>query len=225
VSLAPPNGHDHLIHDLAADLEPVRRLPSPAVRALAWLAVVAAMALGLLVFSDMAAVARRLAAAPDMWAAAIGSAATTVLAALAAFQLSVPDRSRAWALLPLPTLILWIAATGAGCLRSWLIPGAHAATMSEEKDCLLFIAGLSVPLSALLILMLRQAFPLDPGLTAAMAGLASAAAAATLLLLFHPFDASATDLAVHTFAVGLVVVANRIFGRRSLDIPDQPVRA
>jgi hypothetical protein len=226
VSLAhPTNGHENLIRDLGADLRPVRRLRAPALRALIWLAVVAAMALALIALSDVSAVTLRLMAAPDMWISALGSAATTVLAALAAFELLMPDRSRAWALLPMPTALIWIAATGAGCLRAWLIPNAHAATMNEEKDCLLFIVGLSVPLSALLILMLRRAYPLDPGLTAIMAGLAAAAAAATLLLLFHPFDASATDLTVHTFAVGLVVMANRVLARRSFDVAYHSTRA
>jgi hypothetical protein len=221
----PPNaGYDALIRDLAADLVPVRRLRSPTTRALLWLGAVVAFALVLSAFSDVTAVARRLMAAPDMAAAAIGSASTTVLAALAAFQLSVPGHSRAWALLPLPAALVWVAASGAGCLRSWLIPDVHLATMNEEKDCLLFIVGLSVPLSVLLIVMLRRAFPLDPGLIAVLAGLASAAAAASLLLLFHTFDASATDLTVHALAVCLVVAANRIFGVRSLAIDNSRLR-
>jgi hypothetical protein len=215
----PPNsGYDALIRDLAADLVPVRRLPSPTTRALLWLAAVVAFSLVLAAFSDVTTVARRLMATPDMALAALGSASTTVLAALAAFQLSVPGHSRAWALLPMPAALVWVAASGAGCLRSWLIPNAQLATMSEEKDCLLFIVGLSVPLSVLLIVMLRRAFPLYPGLIAVLAGLASAAAAASLLLLFHPFDASATDLAVHALAVCLVVGANRVFGGRSLTV-------
>jgi hypothetical protein len=215
----PPNsGYDALIRDLAADLVPVRRLPSPTTRALLWLAAVVAFSLALAAFSDVTTVARRLMATPDMALAALGSASTTVLAALAAFQLSVPGHSRAWALLPMPAALVWVAASGAGCLRSWLIPNAQLATMSEEKDCLLFIVGLSVPLSVLLIVMLRRAFPLYPGLIAVLAGLASAAAAASLLLLFHPFDASATDLAVHALAVCLVVGANRVFGGRSLTV-------
>ena len=46
MSLSPPNnGSDDLIRHLTADLAPVQRLRSPAVRALLWLAVVAAMAL------------------------------------------------------------------------------------------------------------------------------------------------------------------------------------
>ena len=44
----------------------------------------------------------------------------------------------------------------------------------------------------------------------------SAAAAATLLNFFHPFDAAATDLAVHVFAVALVIVANQAFSGRLL---------
>jgi len=98
----------------------------------------------------------------------------------------------------------------------WLLPGTLVADMSEARDCLLFIVGLSVPLSALLIVMLRRACSLQPGLTAAVAGLAAAAAAATLLNFFHPFDAAATDLAVHAGAVGLVVVANRALSGRLL---------
>jgi hypothetical protein len=207
--------HDRLIQGLTADLRPVRPLPSPGKRALAWLACVIAMACLLAPISDLAALEQRLIAVPDMWLAVTGSALTAVLAAFAAFQLSLPDRSRAWAWLPLPAALLWIAASGMGCLRSWFVPDTHAADLSEARDCLLFIIGLSVPLSILLFAMLRKAYPLQPGLTAAIAGLAVAAAAATLLNFFHPFDAAATDLAVHAFAVGLVVVVSRSVGART----------
>ena len=96
------------------------------------------------------------------------------------------------------------------------LPGTHVAAISETRDCLLFIIGLSVPLSAALIVMLRRAYSLAPPLTAAMAGLASAAAAATLLYFFHPFDAAAIDLAVHAVAVAIVVAAAWAFGTRTL---------
>jgi hypothetical protein len=210
------NNSDRLIAQLTAELAPVRRLRSPTVRALIWLAVVAAIAVVLAASVDLSALMRRLAAAPDMWISALAAAVTAVLAALAAFHLSVPGRSRVWALAPLPSLLVWIGASGAGCLRAWVIPDAHPANMGEAKDCLVFIIGFSVPLSALLVVMLRSALPLDTGLTATMAGLAAAAAAASLLVLFHPFDAGATDLAVHAFAVAVVVVALRIIGSRSL---------
>jgi hypothetical protein len=214
--------HERLIQDLAADLRPVRRLRPPGLRALAWLAVVGASAAGLAGMSDLGAVRDRLMAVPDMWLALAGSAATAVLAAVAAFQLGLPDRRPAWALLPLPAAALWLAAGGLGCLRSWTLPGAHPASPSDALDCLAFILGLSAPLSALLVLMLRRAATLQPGLTAAMAGLASAAAAAMLLTVVHPFDASAVDLAVHAGAVLAVVAANRAWGGRLLEAPAGP---
>ena len=208
--------HEPLIQSLASDLEPVRRLRPPGIRALGWLAIVAATALLLAIFADLPAIGHRLEASPDMWLAVAGSTATAMLAAFAAFQLSLPDTPRTWAALPLPAALLWIGASGAGCLRTWFVPGTHAADLSEARDCLLFIVGLSVPLSALLIVMLRRGCSLQPGLTALTAGLAAAAAAATLLNFFHPFDAAATDLTVHAAAVALVLIANRLFSGRFL---------
>jgi hypothetical protein len=208
--------HDDFIHSLAADLKPVRPLPPPGRRALLWLALVGALAFMLAAVADRPAVAARLAAAPDLWLAASGSALTMVLAAIAAFQLSLPDRSPLWALLPLPAVLLWLGASGAGCLRAWLVPDTHAAVLDDTKDCLAFILALSIPLSALLLGMLRQGYTLRPGLTAMVAGFASAAAAATLLVFFHPYDASATDVVVHVAAVALVIVVNRALGGRML---------
>jgi hypothetical protein len=211
--------HDRLIQGLAAGLKPVRRLPSPALRALGWLAVVAALAAGLAAFADLNAMWQRLAAAPDLWLAVAGSTLTAILAAIAAFELSLPDAPRAWAALPLPAAVLWVAASGLGCLRVWIAPHTHVASLAEARDCLIFIVSLSVPLSALLLMMLRRAFPLYPGLTATMAGLAVAAAAATLLNLFHPYDAAATDLVVHAVAVAIVIGANRALSGRIFGTP------
>src|SRR6202050_2794557 len=112
--------HDQLIHGLAAGLKPVGRLYRRALRAAVWLAVVAAIAVGLAAFADVNAMWQRLAAAPDLWLAVICSALTAIFAAFAAFELSLPDTSRVWAALPLPAAILWIAASGLGCLRTWL---------------------------------------------------------------------------------------------------------
>src|SRR4029077_7418827 len=213
--------HDQLIRGLAADLQPVRRLPPPLFRALAWLAVLTALAVGLGAFANLDAVWQRISAAPDLWLAVIGSTLTAILAAIAAFELSLPDAPRAWALLPLPAALLWVGASGFGCLRVWVAPQSHVAVMSEARDCLMFIVFLSVPLSALLLLMLRRGYPLysrpcaalggGSGVAPALGGLSVAAAAATLLNFFHPYDAAATDLVVHAVAVALVVAANRLF--------------
>jgi hypothetical protein len=205
-----------LVQALGADLRPVRRLAPPSLRVLTWLTTLGAVALALAMVSDVAAMMHRLMAAPDMWLAAMGSLLTTVFAAMAAFELSLPDRKPAWALLPLPALLLWIGASGMGCLRTWSIADVDPMPLDQPAHCLIYILGMSLPLSLILILMLRRGFSLRPNLTAIIGGLACASAAATLLNLIHPYDAAATDLAVHAFAIIIVIIANTIFGRRVL---------
>ena len=205
-----PQTLDHLIEDLGSDLTPVRRLWRPVWRGAAWIGVVGLAALTMAMFADTRTIAQRLMGAPDMWLAVVGSTLTAVLGGIAAFQLSVPDRGPLWALLPVPSLLVWILASGLGCLRTWFIPGVSDASMREAGHCFVFIVAVSVPLSVLTLVMIRRAYPLRPGLTAAVAGLAIAAAAATLLNFFHPYDASATDLATHFAAVLLVVAVNRL---------------
>jgi hypothetical protein len=208
--------NERLIGALAEDLRPVRVLPPPALRTLVWLLLVAAIAVVLALFADAAAMWHRVTATADASLAVLGSIATMATAAFAAFELSLPDRSRVWALLPVPAAALWVGASGLGCLRGYILPDTHVASIGESRDCLLFIIGLSVPLAAVLVVMLRRAYSLAAPLTAAMAGLAAAAAAATLLNFFHPFDAAATDLAVHAVAVVIVIAAARALGSRVL---------
>jgi hypothetical protein len=210
------DANDRLVQALGADLTPVRRLAAPALRVLLWLAIVGAVALALTIVSDVGAMIRRLMAAPDMWLAAMASMLTAILAAAAAFQLSLPDRKAAWALLPLPAVLLWIGASGMGCLRAWPVAEAYPMPPDQPEHCLIFILGLSLPLSLLLIAMLRRGFSLRPNLTAIIGGLACASAAATLLNFIHPYDAAATDLAVHAFAVAIVILANTLFAGRIL---------
>jgi hypothetical protein len=210
------DSNEQLVQALSADLTPVDRLAPPSLRVLLWLAMVGAVALALTMVSDVGAMIQRLVAAPDLWLAAMGSALTAVLAAAAAFQLALPDRRAAWALLPLPAVSLWIGASGMGCLRPWSIADAYPMPPDGTEHCLIFILGLSLPLSLLLIVMMRRGFSLRPNLTAIIGGLACASAAATLLNFIHPYDAAATDLTVHAFAVAIVIVANTLYGSRLL---------
>lgn len=205
---------DRTIDHLAANLRPVRRLAPPTLRALGWLAAVGALGIGLAAVRDMGVVMSRLAMAPDLWLSAVGALLTAALAAIAAFQLSVPGAQKAWALLPLPAALLWLGASGWGCLRGEVL-GLEPRTPLE---CLRFIVLLSVPLSALLVWLLRRACPLRPGLVAVLGGLAAAAAAAALLPLVHPHDPSALDLGAHMLAVGVVVLANQAMSGRVLAV-------
>jgi hypothetical protein len=214
--MADPHAHDRLIAALGAGLAPVRRLRPPWLRTLGWLCVVAVIAVALIGRYGIAPMLARWAGAPDLGWAGLGAALTAVTAAWASFALGVPGRSRAWAWLPLPPALLWIGASGVGCLRVWIAPATQVASLPQAGDCLFFIIGFSLPLSALLILLLRRACPLRPVLTAVLVGLASAAASASLLEICHAFDAAATDLLLHALAVALVVGANAALGGRLL---------
>jgi hypothetical protein len=208
--------HEGLIAGLTSDLKPVRPLPSAGKRAAIWLGFVVLAGLVLSLIADLSAFMHRFMASSDMGMAMLGSALTAVLAAIAAFKLSMPDCPRAWALLPVPAALLWIFASGLGCLRTVVLPGMQVAPFGETLECLAIIVALSLPFSLLIFAMLREAFSLLPALTAVVAGLAVAAASATLLNLFHPFDAAAVDLLMHALAVALVIVMSRYLGRRFL---------
>ena len=76
---------------------------------------------------------------------------------IAAFYLSLPDRSLRWALLPLPTLLLWLGSSGYSCWRQWIVHGPDGWGVGEGLDCFLWIVAFGVPLAIALFLPLRQA--------------------------------------------------------------------
>jgi len=208
--------HEALIDRLGTDLVPVRRLLPPWLRTVGWMLVVAAIAAVLLMHYGAEPMLRRWAGTPDLGWAGMGAVITAVTAAWAAFALGVPGRRAAWAWLPLPGALLWIGASGLGCLRTWIAPGTQVASMHQSADCLIFIISFSIPLSALLIVLLRRACPLRPVRAAVLIGLASAAASASLLEIGHSFDAAATDLLTHALAVVAVIAVNAAMGGRLL---------
>lgn len=205
-----------LIGDLTADLKPVRRLEAPWLSAMIWtcIAVVGAAVL-FLIRDQLHWVAVRQA---DQFTlpGVIATGLTAVLAAVAAFQLSFPDRSGRWAILPLPALVAWIAINGLGCLAYSSEPGASNGTWPAFMQCLGLLLVISVPLSVAMIWMVRRAHPLRPVLVAILGGLATAGAAATLLVLVHPHDATALDLMAHAAAVAVIVGLNALLGGRLL---------
>jgi hypothetical protein len=207
--------HQALIDALGAELTPVRRLLPPWRRALAWLAIVAVLAVALFMRFGASTMLHRWSAAPDLGVAAGGAVITAITAALASFVLAVPGRSMRWTWLPVPSAVVWIGASGLGCLRAH-IPGMPVLNLHGANDCLIFIISFSLPLSGVMIWLLRRACPLRPVLTAVLVGLASAAASASLLEICHNFDAAASDLVMHAVAVALVVGLNALMGGRLL---------
>lgn len=207
-------GLEQLIEQLVADARPVRRLRPPMVRAALYLLTVAAMAaIAILLFSNLTLFAER-ARDPKLDLELIGTLLTGIAAVIAAFHLSLPDRSSAWALLPMPPLLLWVASSGYSCYRHWLNFGPDSWEIGDSAHCFAFILGASVPLSLSLIYLLRRAYPLAPVRVAAIGGLGVAAIAAFILQFFHPFDVTFMDLGIHLFAVSLVVAA--VSGREEM---------
>ena len=218
--------HAALIGRLTRDLRPVTRLPALWRGFALWLAAVVWIGLLLSPFADFHGLELRLFAAPDMWISLTGAGLTALFASWAALQTSIPGRPASWALLPLPAVVVWVGASAAGCLRLSPIAGVEWEPRMHPMMCLRFIFLVSFPLSALFGWLLLRGYPLRPRLTAALGGLASAAAAAVLLAMVHPFDATIDDLSVHFFAVLCVVGLAQLWGRRALDprptFPAQP---
>jgi len=198
---------DGLIARLATDAGPVRRLRPPVTRALQWLLAVGALAtFAVAVFANVDLFMER-ARDPKLALELIGTVLTGILAVIAAFQLSLPDRSPAWALLPLPPFVLWLASSGYNCYRHWIVYGPDGWELGDSANCFRFILLTSIPLGASLIFLLRKACPLTPIRVAVMGGLGVAALSAFVLQFFHPFDVTFMDLGVHLGALAMVAAA------------------
>ena len=141
---------------------------------------------------------------------------TGIAAVIAAFHLSLPDRSRLWMVLPLPPLALWLASSGYGCYENWIAEGPQGWRLGRSSDCFIFILTMSIPVAVALYFALRRALPLDPLRVMAVGGLGVAGLAAATLQFYHPFDVTIIDLAVHVTAVLIVVACVALSGRWDL---------
>lgn len=208
---------NQLIDQLAARAQPVRSLSSPLRRTAVWICFAALIIAGI-VFSrgvrpgwmqDMAT-----------WATAIewiASVLTGVLAAYAVFQVSVPGRSAAWAWLPLPVALLWLAGLGLGCLRDVARLGSAAfAFQQEASQCAWAITLTGVPLGLVMLLMVRHAGVVRPGRTALLTALSAAALSSAGVSMFHGGESALMVLLWHVGAVAVLSTLSWAFGRQML---------
>ncbi len=203
-----------LIDSLVANAAPVRRLAPPVARAAGWL-LFAALMLALLAVShevrpDLALRLRQ----PEFVIGIAASLATGVLAAIASFLVSIPDRSRMWLLLPLPALFVWVLTIGYGCLTNWVSLQPGSLPLGDEAGCFALLVLTGVPLSLAMLVMLRHAALLAPTRVAISGGLAVAGVTATALSIFHNHDASALILIWNLGTAALLVALGGTFGRR-----------
>ena len=205
-----------LINLLAARATPVRRLRRPGVRAALWLSL-AAVVVGMLVIGQ--------GLRPDFWQCLrepgwiIGiaaSALTGICAGIAAFMLSLPDRPRLWALLPLPAFAAWISTIGYQCLTNWVVFDPAGMQIGETARCFSTLVLASLPLSLVILVMLRYAAPLRPTVVTLTAGLAVSAIVATAMALIHDLDASIMILMWNFGTAAVIAGLGGMFGRRML---------
>ena len=203
-----------LIEVLAASAKPVGRLRPPLARTGLWLSLAAAV-FALLALSRGARpdLTEQL-AQPVFVVGIAASLATGVLAALASFLVSLPDRSRAWILLPLPTLAIWVSTVSYGCLTNWVNMGPNGIRLGETASCFATLILTSLPLSVALFVMLRFAAWFRPTTVSITASVAVAAMTATALSFFHDFDATIMVLMWNLGVAAIIVGLGGLLGMR-----------
>jgi len=201
-----------LIDALAANLTPVRRLRPPVTRAARWLLLavllVALLAVSQGIRSDLVQRLRE----PTFILGMSGALLTGVLGAIAAFMLSLPDRSRFCLLLPAPALVLWLSTIGYQCLTNWVSLEPNGIRLGETARCFATLVLTSLPLSLVMLVMLRYAAPLRPMAITLTGSLAVAAITATALSLFHDLDATVMILIWNLGTAALFVGLGSAFG-------------
>jgi hypothetical protein len=210
---------ERLIDALVASATPVRRLRPPLVRVLSWLAlagaILALLAIGHGVRSDLMVQLRQ----PVFVVSIAAALSTGVLAAIAAFVVSLPDRSQSWLLLPLPTLVVWVGTVGYGCLTDWVAVGPDGVHLGETLRCFATLVLTSVPLATALAVMLRHAALLRPVAATLAGALAVAAITSSALALMHDIDATAMILIWNLGTAAVIVALGALFGPRLFRAP------
>jgi hypothetical protein len=194
-----------LIDQLAAGAAPVRRLRRPAWRTLGWLAIAAALIAAITAVSGIRPGLMDAFRDPLFALGRAGALATALAGALATFELSLPDRSPRWLALPLPFAALWLGTMGYGCIADWIAVGPAGLQLGHSGECFKVIVMTSLPLAAVLFVMVRHAGPVRPIPTALAGGLTLAAVAEGGMTLYHDVDATLMDLLAHLAAVAVVI--------------------
>ena len=203
-----------LIDALVERAAPVSRLRSPMARACRWLGF-AAIVIALLtvthgVRTELAEHLRQ----PAFLAGLTASLATGMLAAMAAFIVSLPDRSQWWMLLPAPALAVWLSSIGYGCLTDWVSMDPSGVRLGETVRCFATLLLASVPLSVAMSMMLRYAVLLRAKAVTLMGALAVAALTSFALSLDHDLDATAMILLWNLGTAALITAIGGLLGRR-----------
>ena len=203
-----------LIDALVERATPVRRLRAPLVRAGQWLGF-AAIVLALLatvhgVRTDLLGHLQQ----PVFLLTLASALVTGILAAIAAFIISLPDRSQWWIWLPVPALAAWLSIIGYGCLTDWVSMDPEGVRLGETARCFATLLLTSAPLSLVMLVMLRYAVILRSKAVALMGALAVAAMTSFALALNHDLDATVMILVWNLGIAALITGTGGLLGRR-----------
>jgi len=157
-----------LIRRLAEQIEPVRPLSRPWMRAARWL-VLSASYIGVMLLlrsprSDLSSELSQ----PHFLIEQVAALATGIAAAAAAFASVVPGHNRRFLALPLLPLAVWLGSLGQGCVQDWIQLGPQGLSLRPDWFCLRAIAVLGAVPAIAMVLMLRRGAPLTPHLTTAL---------------------------------------------------------
>jgi hypothetical protein len=188
------NDAQTLIRGLSRDLIAVQPLPSPSWRTLIWLAVALPYVVTIVfgVFSlrpDLGAKFMDWRYVGEQTAALV----TALVAAWAAFSMTIPGSDWRRALVPLVPLAIWIGLLGEGCLQTAASNGWRP-DFTADLVCFPMIIVIGFWPAVVMVAMLRQGAPLQPHVTVAMGAMAAAGLGNVALRLFHGPDVSLTIL-------------------------------
>lgn len=182
------------IQRLVEDLQPVSRLAAPFQRCCIWLAAVMPYVVGLvMLFSVRPDLAAKFADARFAVEQA-AALATTLLAAWAAFSMTIPGYDQRRVVIALVPLAVWVGVLFEGCLEDLIRLGWSGMTFEADWICFPMIALVGAWPAFLMVIMLRRGAPLAPYRTVAMGALAAAGLGDVALRLFHAQDVSITVL-------------------------------
>jgi hypothetical protein len=116
-------------------------------------------------------------------------------------------------LLPLIPLAVWLATVGQGCVEDWVRLGPDGLAIRPDWDCLPMATAIGIIPAAVILIMLRQAVPLHPRVTLAVAALAVASIANFGLQFAHVGDASIMVLVWHLGAAAILAALGGCLGQ------------
>ena len=206
---------EQLIDVLSEGLQPVKPLRNPALRAALWSGFATVVIVVIAAVGGSRAELSHALGEVSFCTPLVGSWLTGVTAAFAAFEVSLPDRSRRWLLLPVLPVLLWGTGFAVSCFTNWGdLPGSLA--LVPESACLLTIVLTSAALIAVMLPMLRRVKTLRPRLTAWLGCLAVAGFADTAHLLVHTEQDSLLALTVNLVPCLVLVLIGGLAGRRAV---------